>query len=455
MSTASEQTAIDDAATEIMLQPEQIQEIIGKIELSGVLGRSKLYANLLRYLCGTYIDGTVPKEIVIAIEVMGKSSDFDVKNDSLVRVYMHKLRQKLSEYYSKHGRDDLYQISIPKGQYALLAHAQHSASGTPAESQAELQQPIHTGETKSKKTLRLPLLVVLTIFSGLLAANLFYSVFNTQKTGDSNPYLSVSQHPVWAPLLADDEPLIVVIGDYFIFAEHINEGDSNRFIREHHINSPTDLDRYKQSSEGTEDFHNLNMSYLPRAAAFAMKDILPILSAAGKSVTIRMSSDIKGSDLKSQHILYIGSINAMGELRSFAFQESNFAIGRSYDEIIHKATGKVHTSGELDPANHGDSFYDFGMISSLPMLDGHQMMFISGTRDTGIMHMAHILSDERYLETMTSSLDTSGQPEKPLSFEAFYRVIGYDGLNFDAEKIHVGPLDYKRIWGGEMMDVLQ
>jgi len=455
MSTASEQTAIDDAAAEITLQPEQIQEIIGKIELSGVLGRSKLYANLLRYLCDSYIDGTVPKEIVIAIEVMGKSSDFDVKNDSLVRVYMHKLRQKLSEYYSNHGHDDLYQISIPKGQYALLAHAQHPANSAPEPNPVELQQAIHAGETKSKKTPLFPLLLILTIFSGLLAANLFYSGFNTQKAGNTNPHLRVSQHAVWAPLLADDEPLIVVLGDYFIFAEHTNDGDSNRFIREHHINSPTDLDRYKQSSEGTEDLHNLNMSYLPRAAAFAMKDILPIISAAGKSVTIRMSSDIKGSDLKSQHILYIGSINAMGELRSFAFQESNFAIGRSYDELIHKATGKVHTSGELDPANHGDSFYDFGMISSLPMLDGHQMMFISGTRDTGIMHMAHILSDERYLETMTSSLDTSDQPEKPLSFEAFYRVIGYDGLNFDAEKIHVGPLDYKGIWGGEMMDDLQ
>jgi len=455
MSTASEQTAIDNEKAEITLQPEQMQEVIDKIELSGVLGRSKLYANLLRYLCGTYIDGTVPKEIVIAIEVMGKNSDFDVKNDSLVRVYMHKLRQKLTEYYSQHGRDDLYQISIPKGQYALLAHAQHSPNVATAESHTEGHQPTNTGEAKSKKIPFFQPIVVIAIFSVLLAANLFYSGFNTQGADNVNPHINVSQHPVWAPLLADDEPLIVVIGDYFIFAEHINEGDSNRFIREHHINSPADLDRYKQSSEGTEDLHNLNMSYLPRAAAFALKDILPILSATGKNVTIRMSSDIKGSDLKSQHILYIGSISAMGELRSFAFQESDFAIGRSYDELIHKATGKVHTSGELDPANHGDSFYDFGMISSLPMLDGHQMMFISGTRDTGIMHMAHILSDERYLETMTSSLDTSSQPENPLSFEAFYRVIGYDGLNFDAEKIHVGPLDYKRIWGGEMMDVLQ
>ena len=89
------------------------------------------------------------------------------------------------------------------------------------------------------------------------------------------------------------------------------------------------------------------------------------------------------------------------------------------------------------------------------MLDGHQMMFISGTHGIGFMHMAHIASDNRYLQTIANAFITHGQAAKPISFEAIYKVIGYDGLSFDAEKVHVGELDYKRIWGGEMMEILK
>ena len=40
--------------------------------------------------------GRTPKESVIAVEVFGRGTDFDVSQDAAVRVYIHKLRRKLA-----------------------------------------------------------------------------------------------------------------------------------------------------------------------------------------------------------------------------------------------------------------------------------------------------------------------------------------------------------------------
>jgi hypothetical protein len=438
----------DAANTGTTISPEEMRELVKKIEMSGALGRSRLYIKLLRYLCEASIAGSAPKEIVIAMDVMGKSADFDVKNDSLVRVYIHKLRHKLQGYYTQQGQSDRFCLTIPKGQYLLSAALQHDTVPPVVE---EIPQRFSLWSW----VLRYQNWALL-LFSALLAANLLYQPGRELQGSDNgNPTgASIIGSPVWAPLMDDDDPILLVIGNYFIFGERQFNGKPDRLLREYHVNSPADLEEYRQASDTPSQYYNLDLSYVPRAVAFALKDILPTLSSTGKPITVRMSSDLKGEDLKSQHILYLGYISGMGELESFAFQASSFMIGNSYDELIHLETGEDYTSSELGSVDNSDSFYDYGMISSFPMLDGHQMMFIAGTRDIGIMHMAQLTTNPRYLQTLAESINRSSGPQGATSFEAFYRVIGYDGLNFDAENIYSGELDYKRIWGGEMMDVL-
>ena len=49
-------------------------------------------------------------------------------------------------------------------------------------------------------------------------------------------------NPIWKPLLASDRPVLVVLGDYYIYGEidplHPEEG---RLIRDFRVNSATDL----------------------------------------------------------------------------------------------------------------------------------------------------------------------------------------------------------------------
>jgi hypothetical protein len=104
---------------------------------SGIFHRAPNLALLLTYVCAKYFEGTADqiKEYNIAIDALGRSSDFDQKRDSIVRVEAHRLRKRLREYYEGDGAGHEVQIDVPPGQYAPQFHRKGSAQ-LPVESNA-------------------------------------------------------------------------------------------------------------------------------------------------------------------------------------------------------------------------------------------------------------------------------------------------------------------------------
>jgi hypothetical protein len=101
-----------------------------KAELEAVLAseafaKSQNLARLLSYLCGKYFDGRACdlKEYNIGVEALGRRADFDPTTNSIVRVELHRLREKLKKYYETEGLHDPVGIVLEPGNYAphLLA----------------------------------------------------------------------------------------------------------------------------------------------------------------------------------------------------------------------------------------------------------------------------------------------------------------------------------------------
>ncbi len=87
---------------------------------SGIFHRAPNLASFLRYICERYFEGDAGqiKEYSIAVDALGRPSDFDQKKDSIVRVEAHRLRKRLSDYYAGAGANHPVQIVIPNGQYS-------------------------------------------------------------------------------------------------------------------------------------------------------------------------------------------------------------------------------------------------------------------------------------------------------------------------------------------------
>jgi Malectin domain len=98
---------------------EREKEELKSILTSGVFNRAPNLAHLLTYVCSQYFEGKAEqiKEYNVAVEALGRSTSFDQKKDSIVRVEANRLRKRLREYYENEGAGHPVRIEIPLGQY--------------------------------------------------------------------------------------------------------------------------------------------------------------------------------------------------------------------------------------------------------------------------------------------------------------------------------------------------
>jgi hypothetical protein len=110
---ASAATQYDAPPTEQCLQ--QVHRIVHSATFRSALTLQQLF----QFLADKAIAGAKEglKEYTIGVEAFGRKQDFDPKTDTIVRVQIHRLRQKLKEYYDTEGSHDPIVVEIPKGHY--------------------------------------------------------------------------------------------------------------------------------------------------------------------------------------------------------------------------------------------------------------------------------------------------------------------------------------------------
>jgi hypothetical protein len=435
-----------------------LREQAQKIASSGALGRSRSYTRLLEFLVECAAGGRTPKELEIAMEVFGKGADFDPSQDSMVRVYAHNLRQKLEHYYATDGRGEPLQIALARGEYrvSLLPGTvvQEAPAPAPAVAPAVAREkaPVET----APETLvvapapRNQWRAVAALFGVLALGVLIGFGFAVSHERPPPSAAAIAASPIWKELLDDDMPILVVVGDYYIFGERNEHGDVDRLVRDFNVGSRTDLDELmKRDPKLASKYMNLDLTYLPTGSAFALVDVLRVLYSAEKPVHVVSMSEMSDVDLKSSHIVYLGYISGLGKLEDFVFASSSLAIGYTYDVLRNTETGEMYAS-EAGMPETNRNYRDYALISTFPGPGGNQFVIVAGTRDAGMMQAAHALSDPMFIKSIEQARPDATSTEPP-SFDMLYEVTGYGRMNLDARLVHAGKLNYREIWGGNLL----
>jgi hypothetical protein len=412
-----------------------IRRQVDEIVASGVLGRSRFYAALLEYLADCAERDHTPKEIEIAAEVFSRGRDFDPSQDSMVRVYAHNLRQKLVQYYADRGSEAADQIGIPKGEYRIALGAEEPP---PSAAPAAIRAPARQG-------LRLGLIVAASIAAGIAIDRLWIA------NGDDPlaAWQDVARSALWAPVTDDDVPVTIVVGDYYIFGELDEIGGVGRLVREFSINSSRDLDeRFMLDPAYAERYIDLDLTYLPSSIATAMRDLMGVLTAAGKEIRVASMSNLDTSAIRETHVVYVGYLSGLGMLSDFVFAGSELAVGETFDELVHKGSGATYIS-EAGYPNEQRSYRDYGLFSTLPAPGGNQLVFVAGTRDEGLMQTAEAVTNPAMVRMSIDAV--AGDDGTPPAFELLYEVAGLGRTNLDALVVHAAPLDRERIAIGQLL----
>lgn len=433
-----------------MIFSEQLQSHAARIRTSGALGRSELLLRLFNFFVDCSLAQRVPKEIEVALDVFGKKADFDVAQDAVVRVYIHKLRRKLDEYYAGPGREDAVRLLIPKGEYRFvfqdhaeplpMAEIEPEDPALTSEAEAELESLV--ADAAARKTTRLWLPWVVGAVALLLLANLVTLLLRSGDSGDVQALQAVRNNPMWARMLDDNLPIYIVVGDYYIFGELDDSSmQVQRLVREFDINSTNDLEQHlKNNPELAGQYMDMALQYLPTSVAFAMRNVMPVLEPNNKSarqVQVILASSLTPAMVKSSHVIYIGLLSGMGVLRDMGFTDSSFRIGDSYDELLDTRTQTRYVSQASIQTDARARYLDYGFVSTRTGADGNELLVLAGTRDVALMHVAEMLTSKLTLQLLDQ------QAGATQNFEALYSVQALDQTNLDGKLLlayRLGPL---------------
>jgi hypothetical protein len=162
-----------------------------------------------------------------------------------------------------------------------------------------------------------------------------------------------------------------------------------------------------------------------------LREVLPIVTATGKHVTLTLASELDPSTIKTTHVVYIGYLSALGMLQDMVFAGSRYSFGGSYDELIDTDTGKTWVSEAGEPHPNTERYRDFAYLASFRGPGDVQHLVIAGTRDTGLMQAAETAVAPEALQELARQHATWR------GFEALYEVQGVNGLNVESRLLGV------------------
>jgi len=404
---------------------EEIAALAAGLRARQALGRSDGLNRLFDYLAQCAVAGARPKEFEVAAAVFGRGAAFDGSQDASVRVAVHRLRRKLEEFYAGAGRDEPMRLTIPRGEYRMVAEPR------PGEAPA-------TAPARPWGRYALAVLAVLAVLN-LAAWAAFWTTHGTERA-----LARAQASPPWAALLKSDAPTLLVLGDYYIFGEIDERAGINRLVREYGINSREDLDAWLMDNpKAMGSYRDLDLYYLPVGAAFALRAIVPIVSrgaAKADSLHVVMASDLTPDMLKRNNIVYLGYLSGLGVLRAPVFAGSRFAIGETYDELKDTVTAKTYASQEGGPSAGNANRRDYGYVAAFRGPAGNRVVVIAGDRDTGLQQAAEAMASPESLKALARSAGAAD------SFEALYEAEGIGRSSLGGRLVLAAPRSKANPW---------
>ena len=374
---------------------------------------------LLQFLASRALDNSQPellKEYTIGVEAFGRPQDFDPKTDTIVRVQIHRLRQKLKEYYDYEGRQDPILIEIPKGHYlptfepfVRAGVGTSSVSETiskPPDHSTEIKSKDETPETRSKLSLRSMRMGIPVVALCALAAGIAVGIWigSRQHPGDRSPRTvkeyAAGTDPVkafWANLIGDDTAPVIAYPDAVFLLDDSNDlfrfrqgaSDDRGALVDSHLARQFASNPKLVSEAGALYYEN---GYTGTGELQAVAMLSGLLGQMGVQPTVKPSRDITPVDLRQHSVILLGSsfqnvavahLMSTGDL-SFKNPDSHLEGWRAEITNDHPLAGEevtYHT--ERDPVTHALKV-DYGIISvQSGVVPGRHIAVLGGLDTTG------------------------------------------------------------------------
>lgn len=393
----------------------QIERLIA----SDLLHGSESLCKLLRYLAVHALDhpGGSVKEYRIATEVFGRSTDFDPRLDSTVRVQTGRLRSKLSEYYAGPGAEDKIIVEIPRGSYGVvfqprLQEAPPAPISQPVPPVAPLQPAVSAPTRPQRGLSRMALAVValsMTTVISLTALSVLLWSRAHRTTDPEGAGVSTGLQYFWSGFTdGNDLPWLVYSNAEFVGRPEsgMRYYDANRDERNHI------LDHYTGVGE-----------------VLAVHELDRLFADMHHRMRVKRGRLLSLDDAKNNDLIFVGSPTENLSLREIPnAQDFAFRLGADPSRKMDLAIVNVH------PKAGEKAFYtgspgvpiseDHALIALVPGLNPSRwVMILAGTTTIGTQAAAEFVSRARNVDELLDKIRLNRGGTMPKGMPPFEAVI--------------------------------
>lgn len=389
------------------------------------IGDSKYFTSandirLLRYLVNATREDKILKETVIAIDVFGRDASFDPGSDSIVRSNIYNLRKKLNSYYLDEGNHDAIRFVIPKGSYRVIFE------------ESVKEKPEQKQETAKLNPVSIKFLFPLSFVLMLVFAFLYFSGnknFRTQKAENENP--------VWDYYLQSENPLIIVLGDYFMMQKTQLPDSSFNYVRNPEINSQNDFMIYlDKNPEEKASMKKLGQSYFGEEIPNCFFQLIQIFQKAHKPFSMKYASELSLSDVRMNDLIFVGDFGTLGILNPF-FAKTGFHYS-NIPPAIFILNAQQDTTEYISLNNPDRSVFqnDYAIVSNISAYEGKKIMFFVSFLPFGKSEALYKLSETSFLTELTDSVASF-----PTDWNLLMKISGLQSTGFYYEVLKFGSIE--------------
>ncbi|MGA2169463.1 MAG: hypothetical protein ABSG62_14735 [Terracidiphilus sp.] len=463
---------------------DECQQQVQRVLQSAGFHNASMLQQLMRYLAQKAFDPSAEtlKEYTIGVEAMSRPRDFDPKADPIVRVQIHRLRQKLKEYYDADGLHDRIVIEIPKGQYLpifewtggmeALAGGKSVSAGEELLSNDQVVQsaadPVDPEVRRSNKPVSRAVLIAVAVVIAAFTAGLWIGdkwvplgVTKMRATGAKSDFAKSSDPVIafWAKYIGNDPTPVIAYPDAVFLLDNYN--DLFRFKR-----GPTDYRGAPVDSHLAEQFASnpalvaragqlyYENSYLGFGELKAVGMLSNLFGQMGYKPIVKPSRELTVDDLTQHNVIMLGSssqniaVAHFSSLGDFSFKDFDARLEQWRGVIVNghprrNEASTYHT--ERDP-NTQVLKADYSLITIQPgIVPGRYIADFGGLDTTGSEGAIFYATSRSGVDELTKAIQLQGNTgdERPFPvFQALLKVRlekGYHVLGVSLVAVHMLP----------------
>jgi hypothetical protein len=269
-----------------------------------------------------------------------------------------------------------------------------------------------------------------------VSVNVYLGLNRTNPTIDPTT-AELARTPLWSGIVDSDRPLMLVLGDGFMYTNVDPLTGRVQLIRDRAINTSEELRVFLAANPSIAQGRGQRYtSMIQKSTAIGMASVLRLVSHPGREIEVRARDDLQVDDLQKYDIIYIGPLSRLGPLAGHYELQSRYRYEQQTAGIRDIVTGKSFVpDGELTGKHT-----EYALAARFIGPGGNRILILTpGGRNSGMLLTVRTFTSSKELEDLRKRL-LAFDDRLPDSFEALLSVTSFGQTDVAAEVLDVHAL---------------